>query len=362
MPRPRSCAGRSPAGPRGQPPEDKPVGDDLEWVAGYWHWDDERNNRLGDGCWRHAPPGRDWLPGHWQQVKGGYHWVSGAWLAEGQADLQLLPQPPEPVAEEGADRPPDPGRGVRPGCWVWKETRYLWRPGQWVRQPADWLWQPAQYVWTPGGFLFVDGYWDRPLGRRGLAFAPLVFHVRPGGARFGFEPQHAIQPEFLEGGLFARASKHYYFGDYFETALPAGGVRPVVRVPHVPGVPRPALRARPGPPAGSGLGRGGPGPVRRRYAGQAPRPPRTLVQQDEYVRTVVKQPAPGAGAPAAGPEGGGGDDDPRGAPVRGQGRAGGPAAAGGVQAVRREAGGGRGRLPGPGRPRRSSSGAAARSS
>src|SRR3954469_12237043 len=26
------------------PPEQKPAGEEVQWVPGYWHWDEERNN------------------------------------------------------------------------------------------------------------------------------------------------------------------------------------------------------------------------------------------------------------------------------------------------------------------------------
>ena len=34
---------------------------------------------------------------------------------------------------------------------------------------------PAHYVWAPRGYVFVDGYWDYSLGRRGVLFAPVSF-------------------------------------------------------------------------------------------------------------------------------------------------------------------------------------------
>src|SRR5712691_3499168 len=48
------------------PAEQKPEGDNVQWIAGYWAWDDARNDFLWvSGFWRIPPPGRSWVPGSW---------------------------------------------------------------------------------------------------------------------------------------------------------------------------------------------------------------------------------------------------------------------------------------------------------
>jgi hypothetical protein len=209
------------------PPDFKPAGDDVEWIGGYWHWSEDRDDYVWvSGCWRDAPPGRDWLPGQWVRTRAGHHWVSGAWLPEGTTQIALLPQPPDPI-EEDAGAPPTATSLYVPGNWVWKDTRYAWRPGQWVEQPAEWVWQPAQYIWTPSGFVFVEGYWDHPLHERGLLYAPAVFPANVVVNRFVYVPQYVVRPTFLETALFVRAlTKHYYFGDYFEPRYQTAGFVP----------------------------------------------------------------------------------------------------------------------------------------
>ncbi|MFO0850375.1 MAG: YXWGXW repeat-containing protein [Gemmataceae bacterium] len=266
------------------PPDVKPAGDDVEWVGGYWYWSDERNDFLWvSGCWREAPPDRDWLPGQWVRVADGYHWVSGVWLPEGTTRLTLLPQPPAPV-EEDPGQPPAANQVFVPGTWVWQGDRYAWRPGRWVEEPAEWVWQPAQYVWTPNGYLFVDGYWDHPLTERGFLYAPIDFTAAV-NRQVVYVPQYLIRPAFLEGALFVRAAtKHYYFGDFFEPRYQTAGFVPwfdyrTSRVAvdplfaHYRAYQRQADWER---------------SVRAlyaaRYAGQAARPPRTWAQQQQVVR------------------------------------------------------------------------------
>src|SRR5262249_52756637 len=51
------------------PPDQKPAGDNVIWVPGYWDWDGERNDYVWvSGFWRVPPPGRVWVPGTWRQV------------------------------------------------------------------------------------------------------------------------------------------------------------------------------------------------------------------------------------------------------------------------------------------------------
>src|SRR5262249_38977895 len=46
------------------PPDQKPAGDNVVWIPGYWSWDDDRADFLWvSGLWRDMPPGRHWLPG-----------------------------------------------------------------------------------------------------------------------------------------------------------------------------------------------------------------------------------------------------------------------------------------------------------
>ena len=44
-----------------EPPDQKPKGDNVQWIPGYWAWDDDRQDFLWvSGCWRVPPSGRNW--------------------------------------------------------------------------------------------------------------------------------------------------------------------------------------------------------------------------------------------------------------------------------------------------------------
>ncbi len=60
------------------PPALKPEGNNVEWVPGYWAWDDERDDFLWiSGVWRALPPGHEWVPGYWSPSGPGAQWTPG---------------------------------------------------------------------------------------------------------------------------------------------------------------------------------------------------------------------------------------------------------------------------------------------
>jgi len=216
-PQPGPLAPKAPPPPVEElPPDQKPAGDDVRWVPGHWGYDDEAKDFLWvSGFWRSVPPGRAWVPGYWVAVRQGHQWVSGFWAAAGQAEAEYLPKPPQSLEVGPSTDPSGPDQLWVPGCWVWRETRYLWRPGSWAAAHPEWVWVPAHHEWTPSGYVFLDGYWDFPLQRRGLVFAPVRFGpaYRPGLA---YTPRVVLDVHNLTSSLFTRVRYgQYYFGDYY---------------------------------------------------------------------------------------------------------------------------------------------------
>ena len=205
------------------PPDQKPDGDNVQWVPGYWHWDEDRTDFIWiSGFWRVPPPGRVWVSGSWREVRGGFQWAQGFWQEtqpqqQPRAQLEYLAQPPAQL--EVAPSVPSPGETYVyvPGSWVWR-NHYVWRPGFWVDHRPGWIWTPAHYRWTPAGYIFIDGYWDTPLANRGVLFAPV--YVPPalyGQANYYYSPTVVVSEPALYTSLFVRRGwGNYYFGDYFE--------------------------------------------------------------------------------------------------------------------------------------------------
>jgi hypothetical protein len=208
------------------PPEERPVGDNITWIPGYWGWDDERSDYLWiSGTWRALPPGREWTTGYWATAGQGHQWISGYWADSTVEETTYLPKPPVTVEAGPNTEAPSRDHGWTPGSWMWQQERYAWRPGYWAQGRSDWDWIPAHYVWTPRGYVFVDGYWDYRFDRRGALYAPVYFqsgyYSRPG---YTYSPLIAIGLVAMMEHLFLRPNyHHYYFGDYYDRRYRTSG-------------------------------------------------------------------------------------------------------------------------------------------
>jgi len=208
------------------PPDARPEGDNVTWIPGYWAWDDERSDFLWvSGTWRALPPGRQWMAGYWAKTPQGYQWTSGYWADATAREITYLPPPPATVEAGPNIAAPSVDYTWSPGCWLWYQGRYAWGPGYWAQGRADWDWMPAHYAWSPRGFIFVGGYWDYPVPRRGVLFAPVYFDAGVYSRRgYYYSPRIAIDLGVFTDHLFLRPRFcHYYFGDYYATSYAQGG-------------------------------------------------------------------------------------------------------------------------------------------
>src|SRR5207249_189438 len=82
-------------------------------------------------------------------------------------------------------------------------------------QPG-YVWIPGHYRWTPYGYVYVAGYWDYALARRGILYAPVVVDYNAVGPAFVYTPSYAVTDVVIVDSLWVRpACCHYYFGDYY---------------------------------------------------------------------------------------------------------------------------------------------------
>lgn len=289
------------------PPDQKPEGENVQWIPGYWHWDDDAEQFIWiSGFWRAVPPGRLWVPGSWRVARGGWQWVAGFWQEPDpqqpmQPQIDYLPQPPDSVEVGPSVAAPTATSFYVPGCWVWR-GRFVWRPGFWIEYRPNWVWVPARWCWTPAGYVFVDGYWDYPLASRGVLYAPVAFtrpvYVQPA---FVYTPAYVVSEPCMVGALFVRRGWGcYFFGDYFApryttlgfnawcgTVGPRGGFSIGFGVGRSWGYDplwsyySVAYRNTPGwSVAVAGLYGG-------RFAGTIARPPVTLVQQNTIINNIT---------------------------------------------------------------------------
>jgi hypothetical protein len=210
------------------PPEQKPEGD-VQWVPGYWAWDDERSDFIWvSGVWRIPPPGRQWVPGYWAESGQEFQWTSGYWITIKASEAEYLPEPPDSVELGPNTNAPSSDYGWIPGCWIWHHSRYAWRPGYWAKMQPNWVWVPAHYSWTPRGYIFVGGYWDFVVVNRGVLYAPV--YVTPDvytGVVFSFTPGFVVDLNIFSDCLFIRPGyRHYYFGNFYAPRYYRKGIYP----------------------------------------------------------------------------------------------------------------------------------------
>jgi|GEM_PF-1592622 len=211
------------------PPEFRPEGDHVEWISGYWSWDDDQNDFIWvSGIWRDVPPGRQWIPGYWMAVAGGNQYISGFWTDIEQKETVYLPPPPTPLQTGPSSPSASLYQEWIAGHWVWIDGRYAWQAGYWLDERPNMVWIPAHYVWTPRGFVFVRGYWDYHFARRGVLFAPR-YYARPFYRNHGYyyTPRIVLDIDTIYLSLFIRrSSHHYYFGDYYDDRYVRRGFHP----------------------------------------------------------------------------------------------------------------------------------------
>ena len=203
------------------PPEYQPEGRNVQWISGYFMWQQELDDFVWvSGFYRDLPPGRTWVPGAWHEVERGHQWAPGFWAEGNLEELQYLPTPPATL-EQG---PSSPAPGDRylwaPGCWQWRGIGYAWQPGYWYQAQPDWVWVPSHYTYTPYGCVYVGGYWDFPFALRGLLYAPVYW--RGGiGLHVGhyYRPHHVLNTALLVASLFIDHHYHHYYYGYHRNGI-----------------------------------------------------------------------------------------------------------------------------------------------
>jgi len=273
------------------PPEEKPDGD-VQWIGGYWAWDDDRSDFLWvSGVWRSPPPGKQWVAGYWREEGDGAQWVPGFWTPsakeEAPQDVTYLPQPPEPPKVAPPAAAPSTDVFYVPGHWEWKEGSYRWVSGYWARVQPNYVWVAGHYRWTPGGYIYIAGYWDYTVRRRGVLYAPVIVDPNVVGAAYVYTPAYAVPDAVVVDALFVRPSTcHYYFGDYYDPSYrDSGFVSCVVySQDHYDSIVVYERYNHREDPAWFNVQIG---LSNDRYAGRAPVPPRTLNQQTTIIQNTT---------------------------------------------------------------------------
>jgi hypothetical protein len=198
------------------PPDERPAGKNIQWIKGYWAFHEEVKDFVWiSGLWRDAPPGREWFMGEWRETDGGYVWSHGFWAESGAQEIHYLSTPPESLEQGPSSPAPGDNYLWTPGCWRYDSGEYYWQPGFWYEAQQDWVWIPNHYCYTSQGSIYVNGYWDYPLARRGLLYAPVYWRAGYGGWYVGahYHPRSIINTGLLIASMFVHHHHgHYYYG------------------------------------------------------------------------------------------------------------------------------------------------------
>ena len=265
------------------PPDEKPEGENIQWIGGYWAWDAERNDYTWiSGVYRQVPPGRRFVAGYWTHTPEGWRWVAGFWANGNQGEIPYTPEPPASL-ENGPSLPAPENSQYVTGYWQFRDNRFVWRPGYFAAVRPGRIWIQPHYQWTPSGYVFVDGYSDFEWEERGVLFAPVIF-TRPLWleAGFCFRPWFAVRPAFALDCLFYRpGSCSFFFGDFYGRQYVNLGFHPWFSGParFDPLFAHARWQHRNDPGWAAGLRRD----HDDRVAGRLALPPRTLVQQTTIV-------------------------------------------------------------------------------
>jgi hypothetical protein len=212
-----------------EPAAEKPDGQNVLWVPGYWSWDSEGKDWIWvSGFWRVPPPNRKWVPGHWANTDQGWQWAPGFWANADMPDIEYLNPPPASLELGPSSPQPEVDSTYVPGLWVPRQNGYVWRPGYWMDCRSGWVWNSGQFIWTPTGVIYVDGYWDFPFENRGCLFAPVSFS-QPlwTNSSWRYRPNWVVGCNSLYASLFINPSWGCYcFGNYFSPACLRAGFQP----------------------------------------------------------------------------------------------------------------------------------------
>ncbi|TWT29234.1 hypothetical protein KOR34_52890 [Posidoniimonas corsicana] len=194
------------------PPEFKPEGENVEWIPGYWMYDEPRKDYIWvSGVYRALPPGRTWVVGYWSESDRGYAWTPGFWTSVDEQSVQYLPYPPESLEEGPTSPPPGDNYFWIPGCWQYRTSGYAWQAGYWYQGNTNWVWTPHHYCYTPRGAIYVRGYWDYPLAGRGLLYAPVYWNSGY-AVGYRYRPRSVLSTVGLLTSLYIGPRYSYYYG------------------------------------------------------------------------------------------------------------------------------------------------------
>jgi hypothetical protein len=190
-----------------KPSEEKPAGDDVVWIPGYWRWDTHRDDWAWvEGVWVHAPPRSHWVVGFWSIVADGWRWVPGYWAKDDPPALTYTPAPPQTALPYDNYVYNDPYYNYYGGYGMWFPWFYGGRSyresGLWERPPL-----------LPSGHAASIPVAEHGSGSGGIAPMPLPelasqVHARPTSEHEMMASALAAVPKPMTAEFFQHPELH----------------------------------------------------------------------------------------------------------------------------------------------------------
>ena len=163
------------------PIDERQFQEELVWIPGYFAWVKENQDFVWVcGTWRRPPPHHQWIPGEWLALEGeSWVWLPGFWSQEALSQMRPIGETPPDEIDENVCKSFNGDQYWVRGYWKFdtQKKTYVWHAGRFETFDPNWVYSPAHYVWRSNGYLFIPGFWDWPLEKRGVVYPSTTIHL-----------------------------------------------------------------------------------------------------------------------------------------------------------------------------------------
>ncbi len=193
------------------PPDERPVGENVLWIPGYFAWDEDRLDFIWiSGVYRDAPRGilGSRVTGD-QPLAGPNGFRVFGLQSHKKQQIKLKPKSSFTQSRRSRWSKARPSAAEResfwiPGNWRYVSNKYAWQAGYWSAAQHGLDLVPAPLHWNAAGYVLYPRVWDYSLAQRGLVFAPVYFDAAYYANPVVYRPQVILRSNFLTVHLWSR--------------------------------------------------------------------------------------------------------------------------------------------------------------
>ena len=223
-----------PAAVQELPPDQKPEGDNVVWIPGYWSWDEDRADYLWvSGFFKVASAGRrKWVPGYWNQSDTGWQWVSGFWADANANEVPYVQSAASHAGSRSVAAAAQRQQFLHPGLLAAPRRPRPVAAGLLERYPSGPRLLPAALFVDAARLPVRQRLLGSSPGRPRVCFSRSVYFPGSGSAKAAtglISPRTRSPCRALLNSLWVRPGAGYYaFGDYYATRYALRGYQPWV--------------------------------------------------------------------------------------------------------------------------------------